>query len=43
MACRITFLIGVENDRLTALWWLIELRGLRCGEAAALDRDDLDS
>jgi integrase len=33
----------VENDRLAALWWLISLRGLRRGEAAALDRDDLDS
>jgi integrase len=33
----------VENDRLAALWWLIALRGLRRGEAAALDRDDLDS
>jgi integrase len=39
----ITFLKGVENDRLAALWWLIALRGLRRGEAAALDRDDLDS
>jgi integrase len=39
----ITFLIGVEDDRLAALWWLIALRGLRRGEAAALDRDDLDS
>ena len=39
----VTFLIGVENDRLAALWWLIALRGLRRGEAAALDRDDLDS
>ncbi len=39
----ITFLTGVENDRLGALWWLIALRGLRRGEAAALDRDDLDS
>ena len=28
---------------LAALWWLIALRGLRRGEAAALDRDDLDS
>ena len=33
----------MENDRLAALWWLIALRGLRRGEAAALDRDDLDS
>jgi hypothetical protein len=33
----------LENDRLAALWWLIALRGLRRGEAAALDRDDLDS
>jgi integrase len=39
----ITFLAGVENDRLAALWWLIALRGLRRGEAAALDHDDLDS
>jgi integrase len=39
----ITFLTGVEDDRLAALWWLIALRGLRRGEAAALDRDDLDS
>jgi hypothetical protein len=39
----ITFLTGVENDRLAALWWLIALRGLRRGEAAALDCDDLDS
>ena len=39
----ITFLTGVENNRLAALWWLIALRGLRRGEAAALDRDDLDS
>jgi integrase len=39
----ITFLVGVENDRLAPLWWLIALRGLRRGEAAALDRDDLDS
>jgi integrase len=38
----ITFLIGVEDDRLVALWWLIALRGLRRGEAAALNRDDVD-
>jgi integrase len=38
----VTFLTGVEKDRLAALWWLIALRGLRRGEAAALDRDDLD-
>ena len=38
-----TFLAGVENDRLAALWWLIALRGLHRGEAAALDRDDLDA
>jgi hypothetical protein len=25
----VTFLTGVENDRLAALWWLIALRGLR--------------
>jgi hypothetical protein len=39
----ITFLAEVEDDRLAALWWLIALRGLHRGEAAALDRDDLDS
>ena len=39
----ISFLTGVENDRLAALWWLIAQSGLRRGEAAALDRDDLDS
>ena len=39
----VSFLTGVENDRLAALWWLIALRGLRRGEAAAQDRDDLDS
>ena len=33
----------MENDRLAVLAWLIPLRGLRRGEAAALDRDDLDS
>ena len=33
----------MENDRLAALWWLITLCGLRRGEAAALDRVDLDS
>jgi hypothetical protein len=38
-----TFLTGVENDRLAALWWLIALRGLRRGEATAPDHDDLDS
>jgi integrase len=39
----ITFLARVENDRHAALWWLIALRGLRRGDAAALDRDDLDA
>ena len=39
----IAFLAGVEHDRLAGLWWLIALRGLRRGEAAALHRDDLDS
>jgi hypothetical protein len=34
----VTFLTRVEKDRLAALWWLIALRGLRRGEAAALDR-----
>ena len=38
----VTFLAGVEGDRLAALWWLIALRGLRRGEAAALSLDDLD-
>lgn len=33
----------MENDQLAAPWWLIALRGLRRGKAAALDRDDLDS
>jgi integrase len=33
----------VEHDRLAVLWWLIALRGLRPGDAAALDRDDLDA
>jgi hypothetical protein len=28
----VTFLIGVENDRHAALWWLIALRGLRRGK-----------
>jgi integrase len=39
----ITFRDGVQHDRLAALWWLIALRGLRRGEAAALDRADQDS
>jgi hypothetical protein len=39
----IAFLTGVEHDRLAGLWWLIALRGLRGGEAAGLDCDDLDS
>jgi integrase len=39
----IAFLAGVEHDRLAGLWWLIALRGLRRGEAAGLDCDDLDS
>jgi len=30
----ITFLTGVEHDRLAALCWLIALCGLRRGEAA---------
>jgi hypothetical protein len=28
------FLQYVAQDRLYAMWWLIALRGLRCGEAA---------
>jgi hypothetical protein len=36
-AALVTFLTGVENDRLAALWRMIALRGLRRGEAAALD------
>jgi integrase len=39
----ITFLTGVEHDRLAPLWWLIALRGLRRGEAVALHLDDLDT
>ena len=39
----ITFLARGEHERLAGLWWLIALRGLRRGEAAALHRDDLDS
>jgi integrase len=39
----VTFLTAVEHDRLAVLSWLIALRGPRRGEAAALDRDDLDS
>ncbi|GAA1646495.1 tyrosine-type recombinase/integrase [Catellatospora bangladeshensis] len=38
----ITFLDGVREDRLAALWWLIALRGLRRGEAVGLQRSDLD-
>jgi integrase len=32
----------VRGDRLYALWWLLALRGLRRGEAAALRWTDLD-
>jgi integrase len=39
----ITFLVGVQHDRLAALWWLVALRGLRRGELAGLYRDDLDA
>jgi len=39
----VTFLAGVEHDRLAALWWLVALRGLRRGELAGLNRDDLDA
>ncbi|MDT3446891.1 hypothetical protein [Pseudofrankia sp. BMG5.37] len=39
----ITFLAGIEDDRLAPLWWLIALRGLRRGEAAALHHEDLDA
>jgi integrase len=38
----ITFLNGVRDDRLAALWWLVALRGLRRGEIAGLQRGDLD-
>ncbi len=36
------FLKAVRGDRLLALWWLIALRGLRRGEAGALQWTDLD-
>ncbi|HZO68724.1 MAG TPA: tyrosine-type recombinase/integrase [Kribbellaceae bacterium] len=36
------FLRAVRGDRLYALWWLLALRGLRRGEAAALRWTDLD-
>jgi integrase len=39
----ITFLVGVKDDRLAALWWLVALRGLRRGEIAGLHADDLDT
>jgi integrase len=38
----VTFLNGVRDDRLAALWWLVALRGLRRGELAGLHRSDLD-
>lgn len=37
-----SFLHTVREDRLFALWWLLALRGLRRGEAAALRWNDLD-
>jgi integrase len=37
-----TFLNHVAGDRLSAMWWLIALRGLRRGEAAGLRWCDLD-
>jgi integrase len=36
------FLDAVRDDRLFALWWLLALRGLRRGEAAALRWSDVD-
>jgi integrase len=36
------FLQATRGDRLRALWWLIALRGLRRGEAVALQWTDLD-
>jgi len=36
------FLHVARGDRLRALWWLIALRGLRRGEAVALQWTDLD-
>jgi integrase len=36
------FLHAVRDDRLFALWWLLALRGLRRGEAAALRWSDID-
>ncbi|GAA3302612.1 tyrosine-type recombinase/integrase [Dactylosporangium vinaceum] len=37
-----TFLHGVTNDALFALWWLTALRGLRRGEACGLRWSELD-
>jgi integrase len=37
-----TFLDSVRQDRLSALWWLAALRGLRRGELAGLRWADLD-
>ena len=37
-----TFLNHVHDDRLSAMWWLIALRGLRRGEAAGLRWIDVD-
>lgn len=36
------FLEGVQGDPMFPLWWLVALRGLRRGEAAALRGADLD-
>jgi integrase len=38
----VTFLESVTGDRLSALWWLIALRGLRCGEACGLRWSEVD-
>src|SRR5437764_14595781 len=37
-----TFLSQAADDRLSAMWWLIALRGLRRGEAAGLRWCDID-
>jgi integrase len=37
-----TFLGLVANDRLTVMWWLIALRGLRRGEVSGLRWADVD-
>lgn len=37
-----TFMAHVRADRLYAMWWLLVVTGLRCGELAGLQWDDFD-